>query len=58
MNNIGNITINESIRAILFFFSSIIFLISYMIFRKIHYNKKTLFIYLFILLIDNNSNTL
>ena len=46
MNNIGNITINESIRAILFFFSSIIFLISYMIFRKIHYNKKTLFIYL------------
>ncbi len=46
MNNIGNITINESIRAILFFFSSIIFLLSYMIFRKIHYNKKTLFIYL------------
>ena len=42
---------SELIRQALFFFFSIILLISYMIFRKIHYNTKTFFTYLFFSLI-------
>ena len=46
---------SELIRQALFFFFSIILLISYMIFRKIHYNTKTFFTYLFFSLIISSA---
>lgn len=47
MSNIDSNLINELIRQTLFFFSSIIFLISYMIFRKVNFNKKIFLTYVF-----------
>ena len=47
INNLSTELNLELFRAVFLFFSSIIFLISYMILRKIQYDKKIYFIYIF-----------